>query len=89
MYLAAATWILFIFGFIAIFFLIKHYPIVHTVYSALLALLFSMFLVYDTQQIMGGKKYSISPEEHVYAAVQLYVDVIYIFLAVLNLGGRN
>ena len=54
-----------------------------------MALLFSMFLVYDTQRIMGGKKYSISPEEHVIAAVQLYVDVVYIFLAVLNLGGRR
>jgi FtsH-binding integral membrane protein len=48
-----------------------------------------MFLVYDTQQIMGGKKYSISPEEHVFAAVQLYVDVVYIFLAILQLGGRR
>lgn len=37
---------------------------------------------------MGGKKYSISPEEHVYAAVQLYVDIVYIFLAILNLGRR-
>jgi FtsH-binding integral membrane protein len=35
---------------------------------------------------MGGKKYSISPEEHMYAAVQLYVDVVMIFLAILNLG---
>ncbi len=89
MYLAAATWILFICGFIVAYCLIKHYPIADTVYSSLLTLLYSMFLVYDTQQIMGGKKYSICPEEHVYAAVQLYVDVIYIFLAVLNLGGRN
>ena len=40
-------------------------------------------------QIMGGKKYSISPEEHIYAAVQLYVDVIMIFLSILNLGRGN
>ena len=59
-----------------------------SVYSALIAILFSLFLVYDTQQIMGGKKYQISPEEHVYASVQLYVDVVYIFLAILSLGRR-
>jgi len=88
MYLFAACWILFIFGILAIIFLAKNWPVVHTVYSALMALLFSAFLIYDTQQIMGGKKYEISPEEHVYASIQLYIDVVYIFLAILNLGKR-
>merc|ERR1711971_836577 len=59
-----------------------------TVYSALMALLFSAFLIYDTQQILGGKKYQISPEEHVYASIQLYIDVVCIFLAFLNFGRR-
>jgi FtsH-binding integral membrane protein len=36
-----------------------------------MAILFSFFLIYDTQQIMGGKKYSISPEEHIFAAIQV------------------
>lgn len=88
MYLFAACWILFIFGILAAVFAARHYPVVHTVYSALIAILFSFFLIYDTQQIMGGKKYSISPEEHVYASIQLYIDVVYIFLAILNLGKR-
>merc|ERR1711997_752417 len=88
LYLFAACWILFLFGILAIIFFAKDYPVVHTVYSALVAILFSAFLIYDTQQIMGGKKYSISPEEHVYATVQLYIDVVYIFLAILNLGKR-
>jgi len=88
MYLFAACWILFLFGILAIVFFSKGYPVVHTVYSALIALLFSAFLIYDTQQIIGGKKYEISPEEHVYASIQLYIDVVYIFLAILNLGRR-
>lgn len=109
-YLFAASWILFLFGILAIVFFAKGYPVVHTgtyrcltmifakifflpiilfsVYSALVAILFSGFLIYDTQQIMGGKKYEISPEEHVYASIQLYIDVVYIFLAILNLGRR-
>ena len=53
-----------------------------------MALLFSAFLIYDTQQILGGKKYQISPEEHIYASIQLYIDVVYIFLAFLNFGRR-
>ena len=89
MYLFAACWVLFLFGILAVVFLARSYPVTYTIYSGLVALLFSLFLVYDTQQIMGGKKYAISPEEHVYAAVQLYVDVVYIFLAILQMGGRR
>ena len=59
------------------------------VYSGLLALLFSLFLIYDTQRIIGGKKHSISPEEHIWASVELYVDVVYIFLGILGMGGRS
>jgi len=60
-------------------------------YAACGALLFSIFLAYDTQLILGGKKYSISPEEHIFAALQLYLDVVYIFLYILTLvgGGRR
>ena len=36
-----------------------------------MALLFSFFLIYDTQQLIGGKKYAISPEEHIFAAIQV------------------
>ena len=68
--------------------LLKVSIVLISVYSALIALLFSAFLIYDTQQIIGGKKYEISPEEHVYASIQLYIDVVYIFLANLNLGRR-
>ena len=68
--------------------LLKVSIVLISVYSALIALLFSAFLIYDTQQIIGGKKYEISPEEHVYASIQLYIDVVYIFLAILNLGRR-
>jgi len=88
MYLFAACWILFIFGIFAIIFASMGYRILYLVYSALMALLFSMFLVYDTQMIMGGKKHQISPEDHVYGAIQLYVDVVYIFLAILSLGRK-
>ena len=65
------------------------YAFIRTVYSSLMALLFSMFLVYDTQRIMGGKKHSISPEEHIWASIEIYIDVVYIFLAILGIGGRD
>ena len=33
--------------------------------------------------IMGGKKYEVSPEEYIFAAICLYVDIIQIFLHIL------
>ena len=62
------------------------------IYASLGALLFSCYLVFDTQMMMGGKhKYSISPEEYIFAALNLYLDIINIFLYILALvgGSRN
>ncbi|KAK7092850.1 protein lifeguard 3-like [Littorina saxatilis] len=57
------------------------------VYSALSALLFSVFLVYDTQLILGGRREQLSEEEYVLAAMNLYVDIMYLFLDMLRLVG--
>lgn len=50
---------------------------------------FLQFLVYDTQLIIGGRRHEISAEEYIYGALQLYVDIVYIFLIILNLVGRS
>jgi len=88
-YLFIACWCLFIFGIMAVIFASTGNSVLYTVYSCLMALLFAMYLIYDTQMIIGGKKHSISPEEHIYASITIYVDVVYIFLAILGIGGRN
>lgn len=57
--------------------------------AAIGALLFSGYLVYDTQLMLGGKhKYAISPEEYVFAALNLYLDVINLFLYIWSLIRR-
>jgi len=88
-YLFIACWCLFIFGIMAVIFSSTGNNVLYTVYSSLMALLFSLFLVYDTQRIMGGKKHSISPEDHIWASIEIYIDVVYIFLAILGIGGRD
>lgn len=85
--LFVAVIILFIFGIVAIF---VHNRIVQLVYASLGALIFSIYLVYDTQLMMGGKhKYSISPEEYIFAALNLYVDIINIFMYILAIIGSS
>ena len=47
------------------------------------------FLVYDTQMVVGGRKHQLGPDEYIYGAVQLYLDVVYLFLIILSLFGKK
>lgn len=86
-FLLCAVVVLLLFGIIAIFFKGK---IITLVYASLGALIFSLYLVYDTQLMMGGNhKYSISPEEYIFAALNLYLDIINIFMYILTIIGAS
>ncbi|KAI0985862.1 hypothetical protein GJ496_003243 [Pomphorhynchus laevis] len=80
--LFAASIALLIFGIIAIF---TSHKIVHIVYGALGAILFSAFLAVDIQMIMGGRKYEINPEDYIFGALMLYLDIVYIFIYILSI----
>lgn len=55
-----------------------------------LAFLSLQFLAYDTQLVLGNRKHTISPEDYITGALQIYTDIIYIFTFVLQLlGDRN
>ena len=57
-------------------------------YASAGALIFSMYIVYDTQLMMGGKhKYSLSPEEYIFASLSLYLDIINLFMYILMIIG--
>ncbi|KAM4735314.1 glutamate receptor, ionotropic, N-methyl D-aspartate-associated protein 1b (glutamate binding) isoform 1-T2 [Anableps anableps] len=62
--------------------------ILQIVYAGLGALLFTAFLAVDTQLLLGNKELALSPEEYVFAALNLYTDIINIFLYILALVGR-
>ncbi|KAI1301471.1 Protein lifeguard 1 [Halotydeus destructor] len=75
-----------LFGFTAIF--MKN-QIMRSLYAAFGAILFSVYIVIDTQLIIGGHKYEISPEEYILAVLMLYMDIINLFLKLLVLFGRK
>ncbi|XP_032079334.1 protein lifeguard 1 isoform X1 [Thamnophis elegans] len=77
--------VLFIFAILCIF--IRN-RILEIVYASLGALLFTCFLAVDTQLILGNKQLAISQEEYVFAALNLYTDIINIFLYILAIIGR-
>jgi len=84
-FLFVAVIVLMCFGFAMIFW---HNKVAYLVYSCLGALIFSMYIVFDTQLMLGGKhKYSISPEEHIFAALNLYLDIVQLFMFLLSIVG--
>lgn len=65
--------------------------IARTAYAALGAFIFSCFIVYDTQLIIGGKHHShrFEVDEYVFAALNLYIDIVQLFLYMLRLFGSR
>ena len=49
------------------------------------ALVFSLFIIYDTHMIMR----KLSPEEYIFAAINLYLDIINLFLHILRMMSRD
>lgn len=74
------------FGILCIF---LYSRILDLIYSTLGALIFTCFLAVDTQLLLGNKNLSLSPEEYVFAALNLYLDIIQIFLYLLRILGRS
>jgi len=77
---------LMMFGFFALIF--PSNKIVNIVYASLGALIFGIYIIFDTQMMMGGKhQYALDPEEYVFASLNLYLDIIQLFLFILRLVG--
>ncbi|VDN06072.1 unnamed protein product [Thelazia callipaeda] len=59
----------------------------YIIYAGLAAILFMAYLAVDIQLVMGGKKYEISPEEYIFAAITIFTDIVYLFWMILGLFG--
>ncbi|KAM8981328.1 protein lifeguard 2 [Sminthopsis crassicaudata] len=67
----------------------QYVPWLHGIYAVLGAIVFTMFLAFDTQLLMGNRRYSLSPEEYIFGALNIYLDIVYIFSFFLQLFGTN
>ena len=67
-------------------------PWLQRVVGAFGVLIYSMFLVYDTQLILGRGEMMLMVDDYVFGALRLYVDIIGLFLYLLQIltgGGRR
>lgn len=81
--LFAGLWAMVVWGFLQIFF--QPGPIAHTIYALLGSFLFSAYIVYDIQLLIAR----LSLDDYIWASVNLYLDVINLFLYILQLLGRH
>jgi len=58
---------------------------IHVIYCCLGVLVYSLYLVYDTQLLLGTKQNSLDYDDYIIGALMLYVDIISIFLDLLQL----
>ncbi|XP_036103271.1 protein lifeguard 1-like [Molossus molossus] len=61
----------------------------HLLYAGLGTMIFSLYLVMNVQLMVGGRHHhsSLDPEEYVFAALNIYLDIINLFLFILQLIG--
>jgi len=81
--LFASLFILLVWGLIQIFFPMG--PVARFVYSLFGAIIFCMFILYDTSNIIKR----LSPDDYIIAAIDLYLDVINLFLFILSASGKK
>ncbi|KIZ07493.1 hypothetical protein MNEG_0461 [Monoraphidium neglectum] len=63
--------------------------ILYLAISGLAALLFSAYLIYDIQAVMGGRRGAYSPDDYVAAAMSIYLDIVQLFIAILSIIGLS
>lgn len=61
----------------------------HTAYCGMGVVCFTLYLAFDTKMIMGGGRFQLDPDDYIVAVVQLYVDIVQIFLYLLQIFGRS
>jgi protein lifeguard len=64
-------------------------PIPDVIKSAFGALLFSLFIVYDTQRIVGGHTHELQSKDYIRGAIELYLDITRLMIYILRLTGQR
>lgn len=68
---------LFVFG---IFLMFTNNNVMHLIYAFACAIMFGFYILYDTQLIIGTKNYKYSIDDYIIASLELYMDIIGLFL---------
>ena len=87
-------WTLFAISFVFFIINIDKYPSlrpINTVFSVIVVCFYGFYLLYDTQLIMGGKRFSLELDDYILGAMVIYIDIIVMFMRILRIvaAARN
>lgn len=69
----------------SIFAMFTNNKLVHIILCVAGIILFGLYLLYDTQLILGNKNNALEIDDYILASFMLYTDIIYLFLRILEL----
>ncbi len=69
----------------ALFSLFSDNKIFHIIISVISVVIFGIYLIYDTQLIIGNGKHGLEIDDYIIGALILYMDIITLFLELVNL----
>ena len=62
-------------------------PLSNLLFTYISLVLFSIYLIYDTQLLIGKGRVKFSEDDYILAAINIYLDVIILFLKILQIFG--
>ena len=63
--------------------------ILYVIFNLISLGLFSLYLIHDTQLIIGNKTMKLSEDDYILAVINLYLDIIILFIDLLSLFGSR
>ena len=57
--------------------------------AIVMSVVYSIYIIIDTQRMLGGKHQSLTLDDYVLGAIILYVDIISLFLKLLQIFGKR
>ena len=75
--------------FSSIIFIFLPIPLSNLVFTYISLVLFSIYLIYDTQLLIGKGRVKFSEDDYILAAINIYLDVIILFLKILQIFGEK
>lgn len=84
--LFAALMVLLVSSIIAIFVHNRWLQLVIAIFGAIV---FSIYIIFDTQLIIGKQSNALSIDDYIWAAMMLYIDIVQLFLYVLQILGNS
>ena len=61
----------------------------HPIVAGILCIIYGLYLIYDTQLIVGKGQHKLSKDDYIIGALMIYVDIVMMFIELLKIFGSR